>query len=352
MKPTTLPLFTLLFSILFSNHILNANNGALAYLYPISNITVDGDAMDWPISIEAHPLTHVFYGDGLTGPEDGAALWRGGYDAKSGHLYFLVTMLDNDYVKTPDNSHYSSHDFHVLYIDPKHTREGSGVIAYELDEDHRKIVEQEGLGFYPQVKNASFDQMEVAIKRKGYTVTYEYKIKVSGNLKPGRVLGFDYAVFDKDTDEDHVMITWGNTGGNKFTNSNLIGDLILLGNEDQPTIVKGQLQWKGEAANHWPGSIQFAHKNKTGFFVNASVDSLGQYTLKLPKGDYDINIPPTWQMDRWFKIDQVKGTGDIPSVSIATNSKVIVDPVLVQIAKKPNMIPEMGILLSPFDKNS
>ncbi|MEO0571934.1 MAG: serine hydrolase [Bacteroidota bacterium] len=352
MKSTTRSSFSFLVLLLFSSLGLHANNGALAYIYPISNITIDGNGADWPASIKTYPLSHIFYGNGLTGPEDGSALWRGGYDATSGHLYFLVTMADNDYVKTPDNNHYSSHDFQVLYIDPMHTKKGSGVIAYELDEDHRKIVEQEGLFFYSQVKNASFDQVEIAIEKRGKTVTYEWKIKVSGSLNPGRVIGFDYAVFDKDTDEDHVMLTWGNTGGNKFTNSNLIGDVMLLGPSDQPATVKGALQWKGEPANHWPSSIQFVNANKPDVFVNASVDSLGQYELKLPQGNYDIIITPSWQMNRWFQIDLVEGAESLPSVSVIKDKVMVVDAISVMVANKPNLIPTKGILHTQFDKTA
>ena len=201
-----LSLFTLI--VLFvSSSFLNANNGSVAYIYPVSNITIDGQLDDWPADLATNALQQVHYGDGIDGPEDGLAFWRGGYDAQSGHLYIAVTMADDDYVKTPDNSHFSSHDFQVLYIDPTHSPEGAGVIAYEIDEHHRKIVEQEGLSFYPQVSSASFKQVELAIDRQGNVVTYEWKIKVSGPLQAGRVIGFDYAVFDKDTDQDHVMIT-------------------------------------------------------------------------------------------------------------------------------------------------
>lgn len=344
-----LPSISFVFLLFFS--IVSANNGSLAYIYPISNITVDGNVDDWPSLISSYPLLNIFYGDGLSGPEDGNALWKGGYDASSGHLYFLVTMMDDDYVKTPDNSHYSSHDFQVLYLDPEHSKKGSGVIAYELDEDHRKIVEQEGFLFYPQVKNASFDQVEIAIKRTDDTVTYEWKIKVEGELNPGRVIGFDYAVFDKDTDENHVMLTWGNTGGNKFTNSNLIGDLILLETGEQPIPVKGALKWKGEQGNHWPSTVQFNKKNQSNSFVNIEVDSLGHYELKLPKGKYQISIPPSWQMDRWFKIDQVQSTKSGQTISI-DQSEVLLDSIPVFVAPKPDLIPTKGILHSTFSSTS
>lgn len=114
MRPTqSLAFLTLLFVIL-SSTFLNANNGAIAYIYPISNIEIDGKLDDWPAEIEIYKMQTVHYGDGIDGPEDGLATWRGGYDAKTGHLYIAVTMADDDYVKTPDDSHFTTHDFQVL----------------------------------------------------------------------------------------------------------------------------------------------------------------------------------------------------------------------------------------------
>lgn len=334
------------------NGSINANNGSLAFIYPVSNIAIDGNMDDWPAEIHANAMLHTHYGAGIDGPEDGLAFWRGGYDAQSGYLYFVVTMADDDYVKTPDNGHFSSHDFQVLYIDPMHSPEGAGVIAYEVDEHHRKIVEQEGLHFYPQVKNASFDNVELAIERKNNVVTYEWKIKISGALNPGRVIGFDYAVFDKDTDQDHVMLTWGPTPGNKFMNSNLIGDLVLLEADDAIGSVQGALTWKGEAGNKWPSSIKFNSVKRPELFINTSVDSLGQYSLKLPAGDYEITIPPSWQMEHWFDIDLVEGTNEVPNISVAKGNKLTMDTIAVSVATKPDLIPEKGILHAPFTSAS
>lgn len=352
MKTTKyLPLFSFVWLILWSSS-SNANNGSLAYIYPISNITIDGNLDDWPASIHTNAMLHTHYGAGIDGPEDGLAFWRGGYNAQSGHLYFAVTMVDNDYVKTPNNSHYSSHDFQVIYLDPMHSHEGAGVIAFEVDEHHRKIVEQEGLYFYPQVKNASFDQVELAIAKKNNVITYEWKIKISGALKPGRVIGFDYAVFDKDTDEDHVMLTWGSTAGNKFMNSNLIGDLVLLEAGDTISTVQGALRWKGEVGNKWPSTIKFNKTKSPNVFINTSIDSLGQYSLNLPAGDYEITVPPSWRMDRWFDIDLVQGTDKVPNISVLNGKNLKVDTIKVSIATKPDLIPKKGILHSSFTATS
>lgn len=344
-------LYTLIYLFIFESTVY-ANNGAVAYIYPVTNITIDGKIDDWPVNIQKIPLQNTHYGNGLNGPGDATVFWRGGYDAASGFLYIAVTTADDDYVKTPDNSHYSSHDFQVLYLDPAHNEKGSGVIAYEIDEHHRKIVEQEGLSFYPQLKNASFDQVELAIERENNTITYEWKIKISGSLAPGRVIGFDYAVFDKDANEDSVMVTWGPTQGNKFMNSNLIGDLVLLAPDEVPGSVNGALEWKGEAGKNWPQAITFSHQQKPDLFITASVDSLGRYSVKLPKGNYEIAIPSNWQMNKWFDIDLVKGTGIPTTVSLLTNEAIKIDAIPVTLVPKPALIPKKGLLHQPFIKES
>ncbi len=352
MKPSHVSSYPLLVvSFLLCGHII-ANNGSIAYIYPVADITIDGDLNDWSSDIQVHTMQTVHYGDGIKGPEDAQASWHAGYDAQSGYLYVGVTMLDNDYVKTPDNSHYSSHDFQVLYVDPTHSPQGAGVIAYEVDEDHRKIVEQAGLYYYPQVKNASFNQVEYAIARKNKVVIYEWKIKIPDPLTRGRVIGFDYAVFDKDTNEDHVMITWGSTGGNKFMHSNLIGDLVLLDEGDAASFVQGKLEWKGQVGDKWPTSVRFSNAQNPNAFYHASMDTLGQYKLQLPEGNYAIEIPSSWHMNRWFDIDVVKGTDELPNISVSDNQDLTIDNLEIVLVPKPKLIPQKGILHAPFTPSS
>lgn len=352
MKPSTRQALCSLFCLLICSTSLIANNGSIAYIYPISNITIDGKLDDWPTHMHRYGMKYIHYGNGIEGPEDALAFWQGGYDAQSGHLYIAVTMVDNDYVKTPDNSHFSSHDFQVLYLDPAHSPGGSGVIAYEIDEHHRKIVEQEGLHFYPQVKNASFDQVELVIARQNNVIIYEWKVAITGPLDVGRVIGFDYAVFDKDTDEEHVMITWGPTEGNKFMNSNLIGDLVLSEANDTAGEVQGVLQWEGEAGQHWPRTVKFSNTERPEVFFDVSVDSLGHYGLKLLPGTYSISVPPTWDMNKWNDIDLIRDSGKASEITVAGNQKLKVPPINVSKIPKPRLIPEKGLLRSPMTSGS
>ena len=344
MNTTTFLFRCLLLLFIFWSPITHANNGSIAYVYPISNITIDGNLKDWPSNSQWHPLPYVHYGKGLQGANDAITQWRAGYDGQSGHLYIAVRLLDNDYVKTPDNSHYSSHDFQVLYLDPLHSINGSGVIAYEIDEHHRKIVEQEGLGFYPQVANASFNQVELKIGKQGNQVIYEWKVAISGSLEAGRVIGFDYAVFDKDTDEDHVMITWGPTQGNKFMNSNLVGDLVLAETNSTTSLVSGQLQWEGKAGKNWPKTIKFSNTKQPEAFFDVAVDSLGKYELKLPPGNYTVKVPASWQFNRWFDIDVIKNNDMADNITVAPMKPVTMNPIEVSLVPKPKLIPDQGLL--------
>ena len=340
--------FALIIVFLFTTFQLSANNGSVAYIYPISDIIIDGDLSDWPTDAVVYSMENTHYGEGLDGKEDGSATWRAGYNAESGHLYIGVTMLDNDYVKTPGNSHFTSHDFQVLYLDPTHSPEGAGVIAYELDEDHRKIVEQDKLLMYSQVRDASFDQVEVKINRKGNVVTYEWKVKISGPIESGRVVGFDYGIFDKDTDEDHVMLTWGSTGGNKFMNSNLVGDLVLLDKESSIGSVHGNLEWSDKKGEKWPSSIRFINQNNASAFFDVKVDAMGKYNLELPEGTYDVSVPPSWIQLDWNVIDRVESLSKVEPVTVVSNEKHKIKPIRVTLVEKPDLIPEKGILLQPF----
>lgn len=324
-----------------------ATNGAIAFAYPLSNITIDGQLDDWPAEVTAHPINIYHYGTSADGPEDAVAHFRAGYDGALGVLYLAVTMADDDYVKTPDNNHYTSHDFQVLYLDPAHAPGGSGVIAYEVDEHHRKIVEQEGLSFYPQVAKAKWEDVDLTIKRTEGVVTYEWKVKIKEELRSGRVIGFDYAVFDKDTDQDHAMLTWGPVS-NKFVSSGRIGDLVLLAKGEQAIPVKGQLNWAGPKVKEWPASVMLRSLDDPAVALSARVDSLGHYKLMAPLGKYRLELTDQLQMEKWFRLNRFEVVGKAPEVAVKTGKEVRVPPLAVRVVDRPDLIPEKGVLMKPF----
>ncbi len=170
----------------------------------------------------------------------------------------------------------------------------------------------------------------------------------------GRVIGFDYAVFDKDTKEDNVMITWGRTEGNKFLNSNLIGDLVLMEADNRICKVEGNLKWEGKtsAEKNWPHTVKFSNTTRPDAFFQTRIDSLGKYNLYLPKGEYEITIPPSYQMNYWFDIDLVQGADKIPNITISNQEELVVETILVAMVPKPDLIPKQGLLHKPFTSNS
>ncbi|MEM1357993.1 MAG: hypothetical protein AAGF89_07335, partial [Bacteroidota bacterium] len=144
---TLLPMVLLLCSLQY----VIANNGEIAYAYPISDIKIDGDLSDWPANTVRYPINRYENDAKKNRPGDASAYFMTGYDPQLQRLYVGVAMEDDDYVRTPENAFYASHDLQVLYLDLKHASPGSGVIAYELCEDNRKIVHQEQMPWYPEV---------------------------------------------------------------------------------------------------------------------------------------------------------------------------------------------------------
>ena len=47
-----------------------AHNGAVALVWPLDGITVDGDLSDWPEDLPRYELTRPEFGDPPTGPAD------------------------------------------------------------------------------------------------------------------------------------------------------------------------------------------------------------------------------------------------------------------------------------------
>ncbi len=240
---------------------VDAHNGSIAFAYPVDFITIDGDLSDWPAVFTKYPLTYYHYGAKSKNDQDNQAFFYVGYNVKQEALYVAVELIDDDYVKSPDNPVWNLHDMQVLYIDAIHSKSGSGVVAYEYCEYVRKIVEQENLTWYPQVAEASWDNVESGIRRNGEKTTYEWKIILGDKIAAGKILGFDYVIFDKDENLGSRQISWGQIDGPRHLNNKSLGDLVLLDRQESLALLEGQIQWKGNARSTMPDRIRFTSDN-------------------------------------------------------------------------------------------
>ncbi|GMN08360.1 hypothetical protein MTsPCn5_37490 [Croceitalea sp. MTPC5] len=284
MRKTFLYLIPFLFSTLFAK----ADNGKVAIAHPIDNIKIDGILTDWPqdmvtYDLKVYPKDFVF-----EGIQDLSGSFVIGYNIKEQVLYIATTTIDDVYIENRADPQWYNHDMQVLYIDPKHQPEPTGVLAYEANKYARKLVEKER-NWDPMVLNATWDTVELGISRKGNITVYEWKINLEGFIQEGRVLGFDYAVFDKDDANIYpTMLTWGKSAAMKFECTACLGDVLLLPKDSQLSKVSGQITDKKTIA--LTSSVRFQSNEDHPFRVDIEMDSLGNFSIDLPNGPYEVLI--------------------------------------------------------------
>ena len=279
-----------------------ANNGTIGYAYPMKAITIDGDLSDWPADLTKYPLTNFSDQPDAVQDKDLRAYLMMGYNLAEQCLYVAVEVWDDDIVRNPENPLWYTHDMQVLYLDPAHKPGGTGVIGYEINLDTAKIVEQPNMLWYEQVKNATWDNVKVKIIHRENKIIYEWRILLKEHIVPGRTIGFDYSVFDKDTDQRWSAASWGNNSMKHASYKN-IGDVVLMPPAEKTVKVSGTLKWEGEQGYAFPQTIQFSSATNPQLRLHVAVDSTGQYTAQLPLARYNVSIPEPliWHEREAFK---------------------------------------------------
>ena len=325
---------TLFFCALFLNLGL-AHNGALSYAYPMNTIEVDADLSDWPTDLIKNPIAFYQYGFEPESEDDIRGYFVIGYNEDLQEIYVGVEMIDDAYIRNEENPQYWAHDMQVLYIDPQHKSESTGVFALEVNEYFRKIVDQK-VNWDPFVLNASWDMVDVKAKRYEDKTVYEWKIKLEGFVKEGRTIGFDYVVFDKDSENGNTnTVGWGKDEGVKHECSKCLGDIMLLSPETKLTNVNGKVE--SDSPEILPTAVNILSASKSDQFVSARVDSTGTYSARIPNGEYYVEIP-SGLIDEDEKYYRISGAKPIKLESGTTTvSHVGVKP-------RPDLIPQKGIL--------
>ncbi len=322
---------------------VQANNGALCHALPVKNIKIDGDLSDWPSNLPTYRIDHYENDAKADHKTDNQASFRVGFSKKEKALYIAVEIIDDHYVLNPENPVYNLHDLHVLYIDPEHTREGSGVIAYELSEDNRKIVHQEDMPWYPQVKNASWDNVTYKIARKDDRTIYEWKIVLGEQLKIGRSIGFDYCIFDKDPDQGSVSMIWG-PGGMKFANCKNMGDLLLVESLEELASVEGNLSMQMNPGMTYPRSVRLTSVDRPDCWVHAAVDTNGKYRTQVPVGQYEVSVPEVLVTDEEETSAFRMSSTEALKVDLDQGDNAALQPLSISHKTFADLIPEQGVL--------
>jgi CubicO group peptidase (beta-lactamase class C family) len=341
--PFTFVVFLFLASLLATP--LWSNNGKIAYAFPVRDIEIDGRSDDWPIGLKKYAISNYRYGARADHPDDAKASFMAGYNQADNAIYVFVSVKDDDYVRTPDNDHYDTHDLQVLYLDVEHQLAGSAVLAYELTEDHRKIVHQEDMPWFPEVAKADWDRVTVKILREEGFTNYEWKIVLPDILFVPRTLGFDYVIFDKDEGQNSVSLEWG-PGREKFSNNDRLGDLVLVREGTLLNAVSGSLERNEEDELDWPERVHLTREGRRPFRLTALTDSLGRYDLIMPTGQFSVEVPPQLRWNNWFDLDQVRSEEPM-TTRIRGIDKNVIAPLPITVVPQP-VPPAKGVLHEAF----
>jgi CubicO group peptidase (beta-lactamase class C family) len=323
---------------------IQAHNGALAYAHAVENITVDADLSDWPLHAKRHSIR--YYQDGYLPKDstDTGGYFMMGYNIETQSLYVGVEFFDNSYIRNEENPEWWAHDMQVLYLDPRHTSDPNGVLALEVNEYLRKIVGQEQ-HWDPLIKGYGWEQVDVKVIQNKNSTIYEWKINLPGYIEAGRVLGFDYVVFDKDDPEkDTRTVGWGQDNGIKHQCSPCLGDVMLLKEDTSLAELSGMIQIQDSLPR--PRTLGLQSMTDESFRVNSHIDSTGSFKAVIPQGRYRIsgNTGLFWKDDKVYRVI-FKGE---PEVMLShKNPLVYNNPVLMELLPPPDLIPVKGFLHEP-----
>ncbi len=277
--------------LLFSNRI-QADNGALAYAYPMKHVQIDGDLSDWPQQLAQYPIQIIrTRGTKPNSSNDFEAYFKVGYNLQNNSIYIAVVVTDDSHIIDRSISPaWDQQDKHLLYIDPTHSKRGSCPISYSATQIKREIGGSE-FGWDPQTSRATWDNIELQISRQSNTTIYEYRVELE-SLSANSVIGLDHVLYDKDEDDTgkgRSYIMWGPHAG-KSGAPKRSGDLMLLEQGQALSKVSGKVLYKNqkELKNKL---IRISSKDHPKFWISTPVDSSGQYETKLPFGNYYLDFP-------------------------------------------------------------
>jgi CubicO group peptidase (beta-lactamase class C family) len=332
-KVTVLSYSLLLFALLQAS-LTHAHNGTSALAYPVRNIKVDGDVADWT-GVKRYVLALALSDEKPQNGEDFSGTFSIGYNLGEKALYVLVEVTDSDYVSdTTKQVGWNTQDAVQLYMDVRHLVQGSGVTSFLYSETYKHIDVNKwdaATGF------GSWDKTEVKLKRTGNKRVYEWKIWLGDALQPGRSMGFDMLVFDKDAG-GFGWNGWG-AGENKYVNSGSLGDIIFA---EKTGTVNGQVNVIQTANKKIPVSLKYTAVGSAQTWVMVTADSLGRYSVALPEGEYAVAVP-----EKYIPVDNkvwMITTPPVANVRVKANGKVNAPAVKVTITEAPDLIPAKGVL--------
>lgn len=321
-------------------------NSAIAYAYPIKEITIDGDLSDWTSDQTRFPIKEIpfFYGSPAKNKKDLSAYFQVGYEQRSKSLFMAVVITDESHqVDASKDARWNTQDAYLFYLDKTHLPTGSGVSLYEFGENLKQISDPSG-SWDPIAKRANLSDINMAFKRKGNESIYEFKIKLGKHLEPGKVLGVDHLIADRDIGDQKgrlSYISWSK-GGGKSSRAGKLGAVLLMKPTWKMGTITGQLAWQNKTLKKYPNKLRLTSHQNPDLWMDISVNKSGAYRAILPTGTYKISLAGNMHYENRKRI-RMRGYFDLIKVKANLDTKI--PAVKLTTLPSPDLLPEKGILL-------
>ena len=315
-----------------ADHNFPITEDAIAYAIPLDNIILDGDLSDWPEDMTHYPIKNAELGKAPKNKEDFHGRFRIGYHKAKNELYVAMEIMDESTVTVPiDESFWDNQDGLELYINEKSLKSGSPVTQYSEYGDNRNAY---------GARN-SWDNIDMVKTNTEKGKTVEWKINLDKKIEEGMSLGIDLVAIDKDSDDSFTWFSWGR-GTQKVANPDRLGNLIFVAEGTDIGMVKGNVTTEDLQASSLPLSIRISSQANDKMWVQTVVDSLGNYSVPLPVGEYQVEIP-TKIVEIDYRFHRLAPTTPI-SFRLRNDGHDPLPPLMVTMLPEPDVIPAKGLL--------
>ncbi|WP_161991910.1 serine hydrolase [Flagellimonas algicola] len=314
-------------------------DAAIAYAVPMDDIEVDGNLSEWPADVISYPIKNAELGTAPDSHEDFQGNFRIGYNAAQSEIYIAMEISDESLVvESPELSFWDNQDGLELYINEESLKSGSPVTQYSEYGNDRNAYGA----------RTAWDKVEMVKSMTDTGKTVEWKVKLDRNIEEGMSLGMDLVVVDKDEDDSFTWFSWGR-GTQKVANPDRLGNVIFIADATEIGLVKGKVDTSGINETPVPISIRMSSLDNENMWVQTVVDSTGKFSVPLPIGDYQIEVPTKIvQVD--YRYYRMAPTTPVP-FSLHKEGHDSIPTLKVKMLPEPDMIPKVG-LLHDFDEQS
>nr|WP_299382282.1 serine hydrolase [Allomuricauda sp.] len=314
-------------------------DAAIAYAVPVDNITLDGNLSEWPSDISSYPIKNAELGKAPNSNEDFQGNFRIGYNADQSEIYIAMEIADESLViESPELSFWDNQDGLELYINEESLKTGSPVTQYSEYGNDRNAYGA----------RTAWDKVEMAKNVTETGKTVEWKVKLDRKIEEGMSLGMDLVVVDKDEDDSFTWLSWGR-GTQKVANPDRLGNVIFIADATEIGLVKGRVDTSSVTETPVPISVRMSSLDNENMWVQTVVDSTGGFSVPLPVGEYQIEVP-TKIVPLDYRYHRMAPTEPV-RFSLGKEGHDSIPALKIKMLPEPDMIPEVG-LLHDFNEES